>query len=55
MPVTEVVMNALVVKRGVDGTKATAHASGAGLFLATDQRGILRPRHGSVDIGAFEL
>jgi len=47
--------NTLTVRRGMLGTKAAAHASGIGLLLATDQRGIIRPGDSFVDIGAFEL
>ena len=48
--------NTLTVQRGVDGTSAAAHASGAGLFVATDQRGVGYPRAvgGRYDIGAVE-
>jgi hypothetical protein len=42
------------VQRSVDGTRATTHPSGTTLFLATDQRGVLRPASGMVDIGAFD-
>jgi len=44
---------ALTLQRGVDGTHASDHPSGS-LFIATDQRGVLRPATGSVDIGAFD-
>ena len=44
----------LTVQRGVDGTTASAHASGTSLVLAADQRGVLRPANGKVDIGAFD-
>jgi predicted outer membrane repeat protein len=44
----------LTVRRGVNGTIATAHSVNAALFLATDQRGVLRPTNGPVDIGAFQ-
>jgi hypothetical protein len=49
--------NTLTVQRGVNGTTAAAHTSGAGLFLATDQRGPGYPRvvNGGVDIGAVEV
>src|SRR5262249_59171968 len=49
----------LTVQRGVAGTRPAVHLTGAGLFLAADQRGVLRPRDGNsdgtpvVDIGAF--
>ncbi len=46
--------NTLTVQRGVDGTTASAHASGTSLVLAADQRGVLRPANGKVDIGAFD-
>jgi hypothetical protein len=50
----------LTVKRHMLGTLAAVHASATNLFLATDQRGVIRPRDGDgngsklVDIGAFE-
>jgi hypothetical protein len=51
--VTAVNGNTLTVRRGVAGTRASAHGFGASLFLAADQRGVLRPAGGRVDIGAF--
>ena len=44
------VTNTLTVTRGVNGTTATTHAASAGVFLATDQRGVTRPT--PPDIGA---
>jgi len=55
--------NTLTVVRGVNGTTAAAHANGANLYAALDQRGagFLRKRDSAdadtvatVDIGAFE-
>ena len=45
--------NTLTVQRGVNGTIAATHAAGAGVYLATDQRGVARPI--PPDIGAFQL
>ncbi len=44
--------NTLTVVRGQNGTTATAHAAGAAVYLATDQRGL--PRPAAPDIGAFQ-
>src|SRR5262249_58634485 len=44
--------NTFTVIRGVNGTAAAAHDVGAGLFPATDQRGVLRS--GGVNIGAYQ-
>jgi hypothetical protein len=44
--------NTLTVQRGYNGTTATSHAVGAGVYLATDQRGIQRPT--PPDIGAYQ-
>jgi hypothetical protein len=45
----------LHVVRGVNGTTAAPHARSAAVFLDhTDQRGHLRLRNGTIDIGAFE-
>lgn len=44
--------NTITVTRGADDTTAATHASGTGLFLAFDQRGL--PRNANPDIGAFE-
>jgi predicted outer membrane repeat protein len=52
--VTAVNGNTLTVKRGVAGTIATAHTSLTSVFIAADQRGVLRPAAGKVDIGAFD-
>lgn len=43
--------NTITVTRGADGTTAAAHVSGAGLYLALDQRGYVRVTN---DIGAVE-
>jgi hypothetical protein len=48
------VTNTLTVVRGVNGTSAAAHGLGAGLFPATDQRGLPRVVLGAIDIGAFQ-
>jgi hypothetical protein len=49
----------ITVQRGVDGTVAAAHGIGTGLFIGTDQRGILRPVSSTgtavCDIGAFQI
>ncbi|HEX4143057.1 MAG TPA: right-handed parallel beta-helix repeat-containing protein [Pirellulales bacterium] len=44
--------NTLTVERGFNGTPAASHASGAGVTLALDQRGL--PRGATPDIGAYE-
>ena len=63
MVVTSKVGNTLNVTRGANGTTATAHAGGAGVNLAVDQRGAGFPRKAdgpdadtiqTLDIGAFE-
>jgi predicted outer membrane repeat protein len=47
--------NTLTVQRGALGTTPAAHLVGANLYIGTDQRGVPRPVHGAVDIGAYEL
>jgi IPT/TIG domain len=48
-----VAMNALTVTRGANGTTAAAHAAGAPIYLASDQRGQLSSSAApSFDIGA---
>ena len=63
MVVTSKVSNTLNVTRGANGTTASAHAGGAGVNLAFDQRGAGFPRKAdgpdanttqTLDIGAFE-
>jgi hypothetical protein len=56
MEVTQVDLtnNTLTVIRGVNGTSAIAHSTGAGLYPTADQRGIGRPTTGSPDMGAFQ-
>ena len=44
--------NTLTVVRGVNDTTAATHSDGAGVYLATDQRGL--PRSGTPDVGAFQ-
>ncbi len=44
--------NTLTVVRGVNQTTASTHNEGAGVFLATDQRGL--PRSGTPDLGTFQ-
>jgi hypothetical protein len=51
--VTAVNGNTLTVTRGVNGTTAAGHSSGAGVNLATDQRGFPLAS-GNPDIGAFQ-
>jgi predicted outer membrane repeat protein len=46
--------NSFTVVRGVNGTAATAHDAGAGLFAATDQRGAPRLVNGSLDVGSYQ-
>ncbi len=53
MLVTQVAGNTLTVERGFFSTTATSHQPGAGVFLATDQRGVLRSTT-PPNIGAFE-
>jgi hypothetical protein len=48
------VSNSFTVVRGVNGTTATAHDTGAGLFPGTDQRGAPRVVNGNVDIGSYQ-
>ena len=43
----------LTVQRGVNGTTAATHADSAGVYLATDQRGVTRSTPSS--IGAYEF
>jgi hypothetical protein len=43
--------NTLTVARGYNGTTAATHGGGAGVYLATDQRGV--PRTTPPDIGAY--
>ncbi len=45
--------NVLTVERGYDGTTATGHSTGAGVFLADDERGKPRVVSGKTDVGAF--
>jgi len=52
--VTAINNNTLTVTRGVGGTAAASHNSGANVLLATDQRGLARISGGTVDIGAFQ-
>jgi IPT/TIG domain len=50
---TTTAINALNVTRGINGTTAAAHAAGAPIFLASDQRGLLASSASpSFDIGA---
>jgi hypothetical protein len=42
------------VMRGVNGTAAAAHDSGAGLFPTTDQRGAPRLVNGTLDVGSYQ-
>ena len=44
--------NTMTVQRGYDDTTATTHAIGAGVYFATDQRGVARPTPS--DIGAYQ-
>jgi hypothetical protein len=44
--------NTLTVVRGCNGTTAAVHSAAAGVYLATDQRGLARP--GKPDIGAYQ-
>jgi hypothetical protein len=44
----------LTVQRGYNGTPASSHNSGAGVFLATDQRGFWRSTT-APDVGAYQL
>ncbi len=53
MLVTAVDGDTLTVTRGYHDTTQVTHDSGAGVFLALDQRGINRPAN-SYDIGAFQ-
>ena len=46
-------LNTLTVQRGVNGTTATTHAVGAGVYLFQDQRGITRRTASS--IGAYDF
>src|SRR5205823_2852992 len=48
--------NTLTVTRAANSTSAAAHANGAGVNPAFDQRGLGFPRieYGHMDIGAFE-
>jgi hypothetical protein len=54
MLVVGVAGNTLTVQRGFAGTTAAAHAAGAPVYPATDQRGQPRLRSGQVDVGAFQ-
>jgi hypothetical protein len=49
--------NSLAVQRGVNGSTAAAHSTGAAVTFATDQRGAGFPRivYNLADIGAFEV
>jgi hypothetical protein len=51
--VTGISANNLTLLRGQQGTTASAHSSGAAVWLATDQRGIVRQTN--PDLGAFDL
>ena len=44
--------NTLTVVRGANGTPVTTHSAGAGVYLATDQRGV--PRSTTPDLGAYQ-
>ena len=47
------ITNILTVQRGVNGTTASAHSVGAGVYLATDQRGVVTSTLPS--IGAYNI
>jgi hypothetical protein len=50
----DVAGNTFTVLRGVNGTTATAHDAGTGLYTVTDQRGVPRVAGGQIDIGAWQ-
>ena len=56
MAVIGVSSSSLTVVRGVNGTTAAAHASGASVYLVSDQRGYFVPANSPpvVDMGAYQ-